>query len=128
MALIDIDNFKKINDEHGHDAGDAILKSFSEQLTQAFSRFQFARTGGEEFSVLLPGLHLDKAATLLENFREMVEDRILMLEICNLSITISAGLVENTNHSIDELMREADLLLYNAKNNGKNQICWEPEQ
>lgn len=126
LALMDIDNFKQVNDSYGHDAGDALLIAFSEQLSQAFGRFLLARTGGEEFCLLLPGLNLDKSTKLMENFREMVEDRIHMLEACNLSITISAGLVESNNNQINELMREADLLLYNAKSNGRNQICWEP--
>ncbi len=125
LTLIDIDHFKKINDLHGHDIGDRVLIVFAEILSLSFSRFLFARTGGEEFCVLLQGLNLNKAATLLENFREVVEDRIVMLETCNLSITISAGLVESNGNQIDELMREADQLLYQAKSNGRNQICWD---
>lgn len=122
LALIDIDHFKKINDSYGHDAGDQTLKEIATLLRQAFGRFLFARMGGEEFCVLLPGLDINKATTLLENFREMVEDHIIMLDSTSVTITISAGISLDQNNTLDELMNEADRQLYNAKEAGRNQI------
>lgn len=124
LALIDIDYFKKINDAYGHDAGDHTLKEVATLLQQAFGRFIFARMGGEEFCVLLPGLDINKATTLLENFRELIEDHIVMLDNTSVTITISAGIASDRNNTLDELMNEADRQLYNAKEAGRNQICF----
>lgn len=123
LALIDIDHFKKINDSYGHDAGDETLKEVATLMKQAFGRFIFARMGGEEFCVLLSGLDTNKAATLLENFRELVEDHIIMLDNTSVTITVSAGIALDQNNNLDELMNEADRQLYNAKQSGRNQIC-----
>ncbi|WP_250657752.1 diguanylate cyclase [Alkalimarinus coralli] len=123
LALIDIDHFKKINDVYGHDAGDLALKEIAALINQAFGRFVFARMGGEEFCVLLPGLDIKKAATLLENFRELVEDHIIMLDNSSVTITISAGIAADQNNTLDGLMSESDRQLYNAKQAGRNQIC-----
>ncbi len=123
LALIDIDHFKKINDAYGHDAGDQTLKEVASLLQQAFGRFIFARMGGEDFCVLLPGLDIHKATTLLENFRELVEDHIIMLDNSSVTLTISAGIAADLSNTLDELMNEADRQLYNAKEAGRNQIC-----
>jgi len=122
MALIDIDYFKKINDNYGHDAGDMALKEIAKLIKQAFGRFVHARMGGEEFCILLTGLDINKACTLLENFRELIEDHIIMLDNTSVSITISAGIAQDQNNNIDELMNEADRQLYQAKESGRNQI------
>lgn len=124
LVLIDLDNFKKINDQFGHDAGDAVLIDFAQALEQAMGRFLFARTGGEEFAVLLSGMDLHKAVTWLENFREITEDRILVLSESSLTTTFSAGITQFTQGSLEELMKVADEQLYLAKSGGKNQICY----
>ena len=123
MAMIDIDYFKKINDDYGHEAGDAVLKEFSAMLSHTFNRFLIARTGGEEFSILLSGLSLDKTHRLLEDFRAVLEDQIITVANASVSITISIGLVENNNYTLEQLMRDADHQLYAAKDHGRNQIC-----
>lgn len=123
MAVIDLDNFKDINDNYGHDAGDAVLIEFSNILSQSFNRFILARSSGEEFYLMLNGLTLDKAHRLLENFRALVEDRIITLRDASVGITFSAGLVENNNYALEQLLKDADQQLLTAKENGRNQIC-----
>ncbi len=123
LALIDIDHFKKINDNYGHDAGDQALKEVANMLHQAFGRFLYARTGGEEFCVLLAGLDITKSATLLENFRILVEDHIIMLDNTSITLTISAGIAQDHHNNLDELLSEADKQLYQTKLSGRNQIA-----
>ncbi|UZE94883.1 diguanylate cyclase [Alkalimarinus alittae] len=123
LALIGIDHFKKINDEYGHEAGDQVLKETARLLEQVFNRFIFARMGGAEFCVLLSGLDINKAGTLMENFRELIEDHIIMLDNGSTTITISAGVALNLNNTLDQLMNEANRQLYNAKESGRNQVC-----
>jgi diguanylate cyclase (GGDEF)-like protein len=125
LAMLDIDHFKKINDNYGHDAGDAVLQSLAPLLRKVFERFTFARTGGEEFCVLLVGLDLGKAVRLLENFREMIEDHIIMLDGASITLTFSAGVAADSGNSLDELLGEADKLLFNAKVGGRNQVVSE---
>ncbi|MEE3189435.1 MAG: response regulator, partial [Pseudomonadota bacterium] len=79
VALMDIDSFKGINDEYGHDAGDAVLKQLAGYLQQTFFRFHMARYGGEEFALILPGLDTDKAYGLLDQFRSYVADQLFIL-------------------------------------------------
>jgi diguanylate cyclase (GGDEF)-like protein len=126
LAMLDIDHFKKINDNFGHEAGDAVLRSFSPLLRKVFERFIFARTGGEEFCVLLVGLDKSKAVRLLDNFREMIEDHIIMLDGASITLTFSAGVATDNGNSLDVLLGEADKLLYNAKVGGRNQVVCEP--
>ncbi|MCG8609147.1 MAG: diguanylate cyclase [Pseudomonadales bacterium] len=125
LAIIDIDHFKRINDQYGHDVGDQVLIEFSNLLAQGFQRFTFARAGGEEFYLLLPGLRTEQAIKLIENFREMIEDHLILLEQDSLTITFSAGLAGFNGESLTDLMRIADTRLYSAKNSGRNQLCWE---
>jgi diguanylate cyclase (GGDEF)-like protein len=122
VALLDVDYFKAINDQFGHEAGDLALIEVSRLMEKAFGRFLFARVGGEEFAVLMSGLNLEKAEMLAENIREMVEDSIILLEGTSTSVTVSIGLVADQQHSLDELVNEADKLLYIAKDLGRNRI------
>ncbi len=120
VALLDVDYFKAINDQFGHEAGDLALIEVSRLMEKAFGRFLFARVGGEEFAVLMSGLNLEKAGLLAENIREIVEDSIIMLDGGSTSVTVSIGLVADQQHSLDELVNEADKLLYMAKDLGRN--------
>ena len=120
VALLDVDYFKAINDQFGHEAGDLALIEVSRLMEKAFGRFLFARVGGEEFAVLMSGLNLEKAEMLAENIREIVEDSIIMLGGGSTSVTVSIGLVADQQHSLDELVNEADKLLYIAKDLGRN--------
>lgn len=124
IVLIDLDLFKNINDVYGHDAGDAVLKQFA-SLTQCLVRNTdvAARWGGEEFLLLLPDTSLISALTLAERLRSEVADADFTFNNQNLPLTISAGVcsVVQTG-SIDDMLRQADLQLYCAKESGRNQI------
>lgn len=122
LALINIDHFRQINDGHGHEVGDAVLVEFANTIAKAFSRFNFYRTAGEEFCLILNGLTLDKAYRLLEDFRSVIEDQIINLPHTSISITISVGLVQNNDYGLDQILRDVDQQLYVAKRNGRNQI------
>ncbi|OUS31890.1 hypothetical protein A9Q99_02000 [Gammaproteobacteria bacterium 45_16_T64] len=125
VALMDIDYFKAINDQYGHEGGDMALIDIAKLLHKAFGRFFYARMGGEEFAVLMIGLPIEKAEVLAENFRELVEDSILMLGGSSTSVTMSIGLVSDQQHTLDELVNEADKLLYVAKEQGRNRVIVE---
>ncbi|WP_276679523.1 diguanylate cyclase [Thalassolituus oleivorans] len=123
LAMIDIDLFKRVNDGFGHLVGDQVLKQFAYYLDDCFGRFITARTGGEEFSILLSGLQPSQARSLLEEFRIMVEE--LEFEFGDgeyLRLTISIGMSVASGDSLDSLLQRADQHLYAAKDSGRNML------
>ena len=123
LAVLDIDNFKSINDNFGHSTGDSVLKHVAEVLSKkADAHDVVARYGGEEFAVLFTGKSFEETLKLLEDMRRAVAE-LKHPEIAEGSVTISAGL---QNHypglSKSEFFKKADAYLYDAKRNGKNQI------
>ncbi len=125
VALFDVDNFKKINDSRGHEVGDTALRQLADLIRQSFDRFVYARTGGEEFCVMICGLEQNKVVILLENFRALVEDYIIMLAADTLTLTVSIGIASGNHYSLDDLMNEADRQLYEAKLGGRNQVAFQ---
>lgn len=125
VVLFDIDNFKKVNDVHGHEAGDRILEGFSERLRLHLrSQELLIRWGGEEFLMLLKGS--DDLPNRLEAIRQHIDDVLFEAGEENLHITTSigvshGGLIETFTYN-DEYFRRADKSLYEAKRNGKNQV------
>jgi diguanylate cyclase (GGDEF)-like protein len=121
LLVLDIDHFKKINDNHGHLAGDDILKSVV-NLTQNSIRGTdyLARWGGEEFVVLLPETGLDRASALAERIKKNIEDH----EFEKIgTVTVSFGVTQwKNNESEDALIKRADDALYRAKNLGRNRV------
>ncbi len=124
LAILDIDHFKRINDEYGHDIGDLVLVSFARTLNRAFSRFMVARMGGEEFCILFPGLSVARAAQLLDAVRAQVGASSVDFPDGSLSFTFSAGMAEMPADSLDSLLKQADMLLYDAKEQGRNQVVF----
>ncbi|NQZ31874.1 MAG: diguanylate cyclase [Oceanospirillaceae bacterium] len=122
IALLDIDHFKKINDEYGHDAGDAILIQLSKQLKHAFSEYTVARYGGEEFIVIFDAINLDKTMQILESFRQKIASTKYRTTNKTLSFTLSIGVATLTDDSLEGLIKKADLALYEAKEQGRNQV------
>ena len=125
VALIDLDLFKNINDQYGHDAGDAALNQFAE-LVQAVIRQTdvAARWGGEEFLLLLPDTSLIPALTLAERLRSEVAKHSFHFQGQELPVTMSAGVCSiSQTDSIDSMLRQADLQLYSAKSAGRNRIA-----
>ena len=127
VAMIDIDHFKKINDTYGHDVGDKVIVALSEILTSSTShRDIVARFGGEEFCLVLKNINRYSAFDILERIRKEIEKFSFHVERDTyLTFTISTGLVMNTEEPIEEIINQADMMLYNAKNDGRNKVVFE---
>ncbi|MBL3555894.1 MULTISPECIES: GGDEF domain-containing protein [Marinobacter] len=125
VALIDLDLFKHINDEYGHDAGDEVLRRFSGLMQTVIRQTDVAaRWGGEEFLILLPDTSLLQALTLAERLRSEVANAEFAFAGKRLPITISAGICSIAKaSSVNELLKQADIHLYNAKEDGRNRIA-----
>ncbi len=125
VMMLDLDDFKALNDTHGHAAGDFALESFAEILRGELSAEQYAgRMGGEEFLVVAADLELEAAVDLAERIRRAVENASLHWKGEPLSLAVSIGLVVTTSPWPDagELVARADDLLYRAKNEGRNRV------
>lgn len=121
LAVIDIDNFKGINDTFGHAVGDIILRRVADVLRESLSPNEIvARYGGEEFAVIFPGSPLISAYEMLEQVREQIEG-LVHEEMDGRKVTVSMGLSEFQQGSTKSMLFvEADALLYVAKRTGKN--------
>ena len=122
LAAIDIDLFKKINDEYGHDAGDQVLKIIALYLRKHFGAGLTARLGGEEFAVLLHGIDVDNLYNKLDDFRRDIAVSNIPLGDTSISITLSIGVVFDSQADVSQQVNEADNALYRAKDNGRNQV------
>lgn len=125
VAILDIDHFKLLNDQHGHDAGDDALRIFAGHLGEAFEGrpHLLARLGGEEFALLLPGMSESAAAALIEEIRIGIAGLGMPVGNLNLGLTVSIGLAEmSPGDSLDLALRKADRALYAAKQAGRNRL------
>lgn len=125
VAMLDLDHFKSVNDQHGHAAGDKVLVEVAQRM-QAFLRGMdvAARYGGEEFAVLFPGASAQEAGLALERLRDDLEHNPVRVANFHIAVTISAGVAEGGLHtgSAARLMAQADAALYQAKQSGRNRI------
>jgi len=130
--LLDIDNFKHINDSLGHPVGDILLKEIAKKIKESVrGSDHVARIGGDEFILLLPKTGLDEGIHLAERIRMAVADTVIYVSDCNtLRITASIGLtpVSNNVTSVDELLAIADPLLRQSKQKGKNCISLDEKE
>lgn len=120
VLMIDIDRFKLFNDEHGHEAGDKVLRGVANLLTNSFREMDIvARYGGEEFAAILPDTNLESACLAAERARAAVAAGAVTFNDRQLSVTISIGiaLVED---DADDALRRADEALYAAKRAGRD--------
>jgi len=118
--MIDVDHFKRYNDEHGHLDGDIVLKQIAAMLTQMHNpnRELLARFGGEEFALLLPGQHVEDA-------QNRARDVCNAIAQSDLKLTVSIGVAAQVPSPLDDphiLLRRADAALYRAKRNGRNRV------
>tara|TARA_R110001583_G_scaffold47095_2_gene147520 strand:+ start:5379 stop:6287 length:909 start_codon:yes stop_codon:yes gene_type:complete len=126
VMVLDLDNFKHINDKFGHAAGDAVLKAFAINVQPHLRNYDtFARIGGEEFAILLPNTEKHNTYIIAERIRASIEALVVPFENELLNFTVSIGVIENVGDikSIDQVMQNADKSLYQAKFNGRNQVC-----
>ncbi len=126
LVLVDLDHFKRVNDSHGHSAGDTVLREFAKVLQDNVRAVDIVgRYGGEEFMLVLPETDSDAAATMAEKLRRVVAGRQIRIEDGHvLSITMSAGVAGGLGPHLrlDALINDADAALYSAKALGRDQV------
>lgn len=126
LISIDVDNFKKFNDLHGHDAGDLVLRALGARMIEFFTDTSApCRLGGEEFIVLCSGMTEAETAQISEQFRQQVAEITIKYSGADLPpVTVSAGVAATPNGGteLDALVKSADLALYEAKKLGRNQV------
>ncbi|PYP01776.1 MAG: GGDEF domain-containing protein [Gemmatimonadetes bacterium] len=142
VAMLDVDHFKRINDQHGHDVGDQVLKMIAAKLAQVGGGGKAYRYGGEEFAVIFAGRGAEESLPDLEALRQTVEDTRFILRARfrskkkkekvltdrgpgqRVPVTISIGVAEtNERHTkSDQVVKAADRALYRAKEGGRNQV------
>ncbi|MET2898950.1 GGDEF domain-containing protein [Vibrio rotiferianus] len=122
LLMFDIDDFKHINDEHGHDIGDKALSEIGGCLKAEVGNERVFRVGGEEFCVWISAKHMSEAITKANRLREAISNIQLKADSRDVYLTLSGGLVKNEYHTESDLLKYADQLMYQAKMNGKDQI------
>ena len=119
IIMVDLDFFKKINDKYGHESGDIVLKHTAKILVKSVRASDYViRWGGEEFIIILTGCNIDKAVGIAEKIRKNVEDS--ENSVC--PVTASIGVAEYVGGSYHDVIECADVALYQAKKNGRNQV------
>jgi diguanylate cyclase (GGDEF)-like protein len=122
LAYMDLDDFKEVNDRHGHDAGDALLFSIAELLRGSLRRTDaVARLGGDEFAVMMPETDAERGARAISKLREAFEQA---MSENDWPVSASIGLVtfEVAPSSVEAMIKEADTLMYSVKTSGKNDV------
>lgn len=125
-AMIDIDHFKTINDTYGHDVGDKVIIRLANELKSSFRQSDVVgRLGGEEFCVILSTANASSLEDLFDSFRRKIENLVVIAEDehkkqFSIKFTISIGLTHTLASSFEEMLKYADLKLYEAKNYGRN--------
>jgi len=124
LLMLDIDDFKLINDQFGHEVGDEVLKLFCHGIMATKRSYDiFGRIGGEEFAILLPETKQAEAVELAERIREKIANIFFHTQQQNVRITVSIGVCQLTpQDNILSGLNKADKVLYNAKRAGKNQV------
>jgi diguanylate cyclase (GGDEF)-like protein/PAS domain S-box-containing protein len=127
IILLDIDDFKNINDTFGHDIGDVILKSITNLISSNIRATDTVfRWGGEEFVILLPGTHFEKAKYVANNLRKIINEH--KFSVVPKEVTCSFGVASlNDDDHKESLFKRVDMTLYRAKNSGKNIVIGEEE-
>ncbi len=121
VVVLDLDGFKRVNDTHGHERGDSVLRDVAYEIRKSLRSFELVyRIGGEEFLVLLPGVELIEALQIAERVRHAVEEA----RPGALRLTLSAGVASHSGGDIryGELFRAADAALLEAKRSGRNRV------
>jgi diguanylate cyclase (GGDEF)-like protein len=124
--IIDIDHFKVINDTYGHDMGDKVIKVIAKLMQENTRTIDYiGRIGGEEFAILMPNTDMEAAYQISDRLRENISKYKILLNNKNVSITVSIGLsyLTHEDKNIHTLLKRADTALYEAKDNGRNQVC-----
>ena len=128
--MVDLDHFKQVNDQWGHEAGNKVLKSVANTLLQGVRRIDsVCRYGGEELALILPGAYLKKAANVAERLRDALQQTEILWQEEPIPITASLGVAVYPSSDINDsasLIEMADRMLYQAKQGGRNRVCHPP--
>jgi len=126
LIILDIDHFKKVNDQYGHLQGDLVLQKVAQLLQKELRNYDIAaRYGGEEFIAVLPDAALEEAVFVANRMRTSVQSTKFSGELSQTSLTISLGVAQFSKESCtteDEFIKRADDALYRAKANGRNRV------
>ena len=125
LVLLDIDNFKKVNDASGHLAGDYVLRELAQSLKTRIRKEEcFARYGGEEFALVLPETNQENTVYLADKLRKIIEQHHFIFEGKRIPVTFSAGVagLSPAHDSVMAFIKEADARLYEAKRQGRNRV------
>ena len=127
-AMIDIDHFKKVNDNYGHDIGDKVIIGLAKELSSTFRKSDIVgRIGGEEFCIVLTNPNMKNLENIFDSLRQKIENTSIngLDEHKNdfsINFTVSIGVTSTLNESFEEMMKFADMKLYEAKNYGRNMV------
>lgn len=123
--MMDIDNFKQINDTYGHSTGDQVLQAVAQRCRENLRKIDIlGRLGGDEFAILLPETDMFTASSVAERVRQYIAETPVETQQVNLDVTVSIGIARATDdiNYLDKLIRRADSAMYTAKNGGRNRI------
>jgi two-component system, cell cycle response regulator len=127
LLFLDIDHFKRINDVHGHPAGDAVLVELARVIVGALGAEDiFSRYGGEEFAVISRGTETPEAEALAERLRHAIEEHVFRFEEKTIPVTVSVGVARAPRKGVasaSDLVAVADETMYVAKRSGRNRVC-----
>ncbi len=127
LLMLDLDHFKRINDNFGHAMGDSVLRHFAKLMKETIRSIDLAaRLGGEEFAILLPGADKNEAIGIAERICRQTASSALPCRTDPLHYTVSIGVAQVSVHdrNTEAALHRADSALYSAKANGRNQVCW----
>jgi two-component system cell cycle response regulator len=127
LMILDIDFFKSINDNYGHDAGDDVLREFATRIRKSIRGIDLAaRYGGEEFVIVMPETDLHVAGIIAERLRRSIANEPFSIEkgTRRIEVTISVGIsmLEKKNEPVADVLKRADQALYRAKHDGRNRV------
>jgi two-component system cell cycle response regulator len=124
IVLVDVDHFKKVNDEFGHETGDLVLKEVTKQFSSSLREYDgIGRHGGEEFLLVIPGCDLAATVRRANQIRELIARQTIPTPRGTTSVTVSMGVtVTESSTNSELLLRSADEALYKAKRNGRNRV------
>ncbi len=127
VLIIDLDHFKSINDKYGHPAGDAVLKLFADVVNSVSRNSDIiGRLGGEEFALVLPSTSSDEAVEFSHRLHQAIAKAVLKYKSNMIKYTVSIGLTSyhfDSDDTLDSLLADADIALYQAKNGGRNRTA-----
>lgn len=125
VIMIDLDHFKRVNDQYGHAAGDAVIKTLAELLKNGARESDLiCRYGGEEFLAIMPNMSVDQALERVQAWRKQLEETLVDVGNIKIRVTLSAGVAVFPNHgnSPSQLLTCADEMLYKSKRDGRNRV------